>query len=498
VCAAVGQAVHTGPGGPPCVTHRADASYRARGRRTAVRHPVRSRVPRRGAGRRPRRPRRVLEHTPRVTGSRRVPSMLALELDARRLARLARYARRQHRVLSWLAVVAYHLDVHRPAGAGKADARRNALSVAMLHAVSADWASGRRSRPGRRLSAALLGLSERTVERHWQLLECARLLRGSDVGGRLLPTAARQAILTDLDERIRTANRKEMALSWPWWVREITDEQLAPYVDQVRVLLDELVARLAPVDNVHPGQMSLIESVAPSLGGKLFSSVPVVRTKFSTPVTVVVDNVRPAPGRPKGRREQPSSASRSSSTNRGATIRPQSPLWAVDLARMVVTDGRLQPMRGAQVGRIARVLSAAVGPSWTVDDVVAEARIRLGEARQVMVATADWAPGYLAWLLKRAVPSEPPAQIQAAAHARLVDVNRQHHREIRAERDERYRQADTGHARPNAAYREAMARHAAKLAAKRGTAAPAALAAAGVEDDGGWPEVAVPGTAGRR
>jgi hypothetical protein len=358
----------------------------------------------------------VVRKQPRDTGSRRRSSPARLEDHAQLLVVQAAAARRADRPAGWLALVLYALDQQRPPGARRRDARDNLARIAAVLAVSGDWRSGRRARPGRQTTAALLALAERTVQRHWRLLEGLGLAE-RESEGRLLDEAGRVAALLEESatsaQRRRWSDRSEWRLVFPGWVREICDEQLVPYVAAAQRLLADLggPARWSDepkaVDNAA-GQLSGSGSVAPSTVLKVLETVP-VRRGSSFWRCRAVDN---GPGEPGNAEEPIGGATRHSPTAGGGSGRSGYAPETVVLARQVVAEGRLPFARGAEVHKVASVLRRLRG--WTLGDVVAEAELRLYECRQQMLRRVDSPAGYLRWLLKHAVPQEPLAQITAA------------------------------------------------------------------------------------
>ncbi|MGI5186510.1 hypothetical protein ACQEVZ_60790 [Dactylosporangium sp. CA-152071] len=370
---------------------------------------------------------------PKDPGSKRRLSPRRMEEHAALLVVQAVSACRQPRVLAWLALALYDIDVSRPPGASRSDARSNIARLAAVLAVSADWRSGRRSRPGRQVAAALNGFAEKTFTRHAKLLGDRGLVSVEDPG-ELLTAKQRAAAAADEDvspaQRKRWVNRVEFRLLIPDWAREITDEDLWPYVEQAAAWLDELAAPArtltavdapgdTPVDN-HPGQRPSSGNVPPSLIPAVIGSVPVRRGLFSCPVAV--EKPPSAPSSVPAGKGHKGGATRHSPTDGVRSDRKCR--WApgaARLARELAADGRFGFIRGADdVPALAGVLTKLRLDRWTPDDVAAEAELRLREAGNRAMLDRDeiHAPAsYLAWLLARAVPEEPPAQIAAALTA---------------------------------------------------------------------------------
>jgi hypothetical protein len=382
----------------------------------------------------------AVRKSPKDTGSRRRLSPQRLEDHAALLVVQALAAQRASRPTAWLALVMYQLDTQRPAGASRVDARDNIARLAGVLAVSADWRSGRRGRPGRQVAAALLGRAERTITRHLALLEQLGLAR-RDFEGDLLDAEQRAEAREDEDvspaQRERWTNRAEFTLIIPAWVREITDAQLAPYVDRAAALLDELAAPARPVDNradqpvdKRPGPAGKIGSVTPSRFFKVVGSLPLRRGFFSYPVAV--EKPAPAPTGAEPEKGHKGGASRHSPTREPRSARPlRMAPWAVRLARQIVQDGRLPVDGYRHMPALVSVLKKALSPLWQLDDVLAEARLRLRETGKPLLTRPDRPIKYIEWLLAAAVPDEPPAQITAAAAAAVKDRAAERARERR-------------------------------------------------------------------
>jgi hypothetical protein len=430
--------------------------------------------------------RSAVRKAPRATGSRRRLSPQRLEDHAALLVVQAVAARRAYRPIGWLALVLYDMDVNRPPGARKISARSNIALIAAALATSADWRSGRRGRPGRQVSAALAGLSERTVERIWKLLESRELAR-RETDGELLNADQRGEATADEDvspdQRDRWTNRADFTLQIPDWARELTDEQIWPYIERAAAMLDELAAPArgaAPVDiagdgavDNRPGHTAVRESVAPSIDFEVLTSLPVRRGSFSLPPTV--DKPVAAPPPVPVEKGHTGGASHHSSTNRGSRrSRGGMAPGVVRLAREMAADSRFPFIQGVRdILPIAGVLHRRNLGRWTVDDVAAEAELRLAESHKAMLTSAAAPASYVDWLLKVAVPSDPPAQIAAAlaesARAERIAMANQRAREWHDRELQRVDPAASAGGRAARALVDQLAerRHQAKLAEAR-------------------------------
>jgi hypothetical protein len=387
-----------------------------------------------------------------------------------RLRTQARAAARAGRPVAWLALVLYRLAAERPKGASKTTGQVAALMVA-----SADFRSGARTRPGRAQSAGMLGVSDRTVERHWRIIE------GTDAAvltepGDLLSADERAEVAADPEERDRWRDRQEWRLVIPGWVAELpTDVDMAPYERQARQLLAEIAytplphpaapapaAGTQPVDNAPGADVVVKDRVAPSPCGEVLTYLP-HRCQFSR-------------NRPSGRGKGGAASRRSPTKNgsrhdrrRGRRLAPE----AVVLARELLEGGRLPWLRGAPLPMVAATLSrlATAAVPWTALDVKAEADRRLASTTFSQPAVPAAPVAYLRWLLAEADPARPP--VQARDQAMLAEADQVRERMLAARREHAERTAAAVPAAESSSGRAALqiARHeVAKAAARRAAA----------------------------
>jgi hypothetical protein len=328
-----------------------------------------------------------------------------------RLRCQAAAAARCDRPVTWLAALLYALDVTAPRGASANTGRVGALLVA-----SGDFGSGRRSRPGRLLSAQMLGVSERTIERHWRIIERAELAAVTAAGRHL--SAERFAAVADDGERARWRDRQEwhLVLTAPW-LRDLDADALAPYKDRARALLGG-GAGASLVDNPANGREPGSGRVAPSRkgcsrgsssGSNWFPSKP-------KPTGTTSNSTRPG-----GRTEQSGAASRPSpTTERGGRRSGQAgrrmPREAVQLARDVLARGRFPWLYRTRRPVVVAALRPYAATGWTARDVEEAVAAQLRERRFSVPAEGPARPvSYLLWLLSGSDLAHPPAQQRDAA-----------------------------------------------------------------------------------
>lgn len=339
-------------------------------------------------------------------GSTRTLSPAKVHKSARLLRTQARHAANLGRPVAWLALILARLDGLECLGERVKGTSRNTGRVAALMAASADFGSGRRSRPGRQTSAATLDVSERTVERHWRLLE--RLgVAARTAAGRWLAAGERAEVYADAGERNRWRDRQEWRLVVPDWAGELDEDTVNAYTHRARELLVS-IAYGKPVDNSPAPDLVVRRRVAPSTGGQGVRTWLPVRRGQSL--------------RPDGRKEQKGGASPHSSTGPGRRKARRAPSPGVELARQMAASGRFAWLRGTPTFMVAAVVRRLTG--WSVADVVDECdqRMRLLDFTYSEVKAPA---SFLRWLLADADPDRPPRQLAHAAQLAARDANRE-------------------------------------------------------------------------
>lgn len=340
------------------------------------------------------------------TGSTRVLSPRRLHKHAALLRRQARDAGAGGRPVAWLALL-----LARLAAGGVKGASLNTGRVAAVLVASGDYGSGRRARPGRQVTAELLGISERTVERHWRILE--RLgMAAPTAAGRWLSPGERARVYTDDDERSRWRDRQEWHLVTPAWVGDVDELLVDEQTHRARELLME-IAYGKPVDNRGAGDLVLRRRVAPSTGGLGSRTWLAVRRGQSL--------------RPNGRKERTGGASRPASRSEGRHRVRRAPSEWVALARRMLDNGRFGWLRGTPVYMLGAVVRRLSG--WTVADVADECDRRMA-ALDFTYGEVRAPAAFLRWLLAEADPGRPPRQMAHAAqvanrdsrHVRTADA----------------------------------------------------------------------------
>lgn len=273
---------------------------------------------------------------------------------------------------AWLCA----FDKAQPAGKSTTTDRLAALMV-----VRADWRSGQRSRPGRSESAALLGVSERTVIRHWRLLERLGLITRTAAGRHL----ARDEI-TALERR---CNRAEWTCLMPPQV-SATDAQ--PYLQDADKLLQTLDH---PVDNeVRDDQVKHCRvTPSPERG---CSSLRSYRRWYSRPCSRDEAATRPAFTKKKPTRKRPR---HDGAARKIATRLQQRMFWLTSVPLPV----------------LAAVLRQHVSAGWTVKDIQTAADETLTRRNWTVPNRPKRPAAYLRALLADHDLGAPPAQTRAAA-----------------------------------------------------------------------------------
>jgi hypothetical protein len=349
----------------------------------------------------------AIRRLPTITCSTRVLSVQLLDRNARRVSRQARAAARHGRAVEWLAMVMYGLDRFRPSGARRVDARANLAHTAAIAAAVADFGTGRHAMPGLQDSAAQTGRAERTITRHWGTLATLGVLQLTDPG-RWLTADERHQVYADPDQRDRWRNRNEFALLIPDWVREVSDEELAPWLARARAVLARVIAPDQADD--HGASVPDTRSVYPPSGADLVLYLPVRRTKFSLTAASArrrrPDRRRP-PNRPNGRAEV-GAASRLSPTRKNTPGRGRAlPPEAVSLAAQLATDARFPWLADSPRYMLAATVRR-LADRWTADDIHAHVEATLRDRGWTMPPWVIAPVKYLALLLTGADAQLPP------------------------------------------------------------------------------------------
>lgn len=399
-----------------------------------------------------------------------------------RLRRQARAAIEAGRPVAWLARALYALDAH-----GLKGTSANTGRTAAVLAASADFRSGRRARPGRLVSAELLGVSERTIERHWRLLERVGAAEVTTPGRHLSADEHAETRETE-GERTRWRDRQEWRLLSPACLDDVQgDVDLTPYELRAAELLGAIAGgntrrNVRPVDNRSDGLSPDQSRVAPSRRGSAFH---IRSSSHWFPPNPKIHSIRPN-GRVQGGGAPRHSPTKKVRTGRSGQSARRMPVAAVELARDVLSRGRMPWLYRSPRPMLAAALSGLASCEWTARDVETAVHARLAAAG---VSSPSFGPArpvaYLRWLLADVDPDQPPAQARdarslAAAGARSERTVAE--RAAAAVRFEQARAARGGRAHRHAlaAAPDARARAAARRAADRAhdDAARAASAAA--------------------
>lgn len=343
--------------------------------------------------------RRVCLKTPRDTGSaRRYVTPRGLNAAALRVVDQAENAAEQGHPLAFIALALYFVDVHRPEGTRRSDARANFASIAALMGAIGDYNSGENCRPGRQVVAATTGLCERTITNHWRIMEKAELILPETVGHLRKPEDRTEEAPHWRDRSSWTLNTR------PSWAREVRDVDLAPYIK----LAHQALLALAHGD--APG------SFTPSLVLKVLTYTQVRRSSFSTRPRKLKRS-RPVSQRPDGRKEQKGGATRHSPTGKSSPYARLAsyPAEVAATALQLVEERRLPFLRPWMVADVAETLLAT--PEWLPDDVELFAERRVAAQRTTLMSRPGSPVDYFRWLMKGAQWVAPPAQRRAMERA---------------------------------------------------------------------------------
>ncbi|NUP79701.1 MAG: hypothetical protein HOV96_19370 [Nonomuraea sp.] len=407
-----------------------------------------------------------------------------LETAAHRLATMAGHAAHRPRAIAYLAALGYVLAAENPAGAARSDSRSNCLDIAACLASSANWSSGNGAMPGRQVTAALVGKCEKTWTRHVAILVREGFARVEQEG-----RATKAAERSTEDDPYRL--RKVIDLPIPQHrLQGVTDVQIWPFIKTAIALFDGLFGRV-PVDN-FAGRRHVPGTVTPPPEGvKALSFLSVARTQaFST---VLADEIAAhatrEESRPGGRGEEQDRPSGSSTKSEPTSLEARTVTEAGRLAFLVVTSGLFPGLGTRDIPKVAGRLRGL--PRWTLRDLVAERDTRLTECRQPLLRPSQVTDGfgYFCWLMAKAIPSEPPAQIRDSIAAAARALHMQGVYKLREQVAER--EAAAVPASNSAAYRAARAALDERVRQRKAAAATrtAAPSLADVE----WPEGARPG-----
>lgn len=449
-----------------------------------------------------------------------------------RTRRHAGVALRRGRPVAWLTLVLYGLAVRAPKGVSGTTG-----VVAALMAISADFASGRRARPGRRNTAELVNVVERTVERQWRLIEALGVLKVVALGAHLDVAQREASAVCEQGEdcpgpetcsmgpecpvEMRWRDRREWDLVLPAWAADIPVEDgelLAQCQARAVQLIEAMTAAVRhrhpgkrrgpgkpstplpvpveptctpaqpvactgstgpawPLDNRPAGRSTRYRRVAPSVPGLLLCLYVQGLNQFS--YRPKADYSRP------GGRVQGGAAPRHSSTRtkRGAAVRrrrPQMPVAALQLARELLDQGNLPFLTLAPWPMLVTALARFAGAGWTARDVEEAVVAKLAADDRTLMANPGKPVAYLTrYLLAGVDPDQPPAQHREAALA-AARVESQAARSREAARRDRDHQAHggRGHQATRQTARAAAERATARAAAEQAQAAARAAAAA--------------------
>lgn len=395
--------------------------------------------------------------------------------------------------VEWLTWLLYGIEAYRPKGASPVTGRAGSLM-----AVTASWASGAYARPGRFFSASALDCAERTIERHWRIIEGLGLAVVT-VRGQWLSAERRREVLARPDETDRWRDRQEWTLTTPAWAAEVAaDPEVQDVLDRCRAAAIELLRELTRVVEhrtrraASPGRTGPTSAAARCGARGALTRPRLARPVDNRPTGLLGPSFRVAPSavglgsnyssslrvvlRPKGRKKpllkgatSSHSPTRSGSRGRRAGSRPEVPRAAAVLARALLTRGRLPWLVRSPRYMLEATVRRFALAGWTPQDVECAAQNRLKELGYSPPQRVERPASYLAWLLNSADISMPPAQARTADELRRKD---ERHAEVAVARHAAAaREAAATEARGGAGHQAARAALAG--ISRRGTRRPA-------------------------
>jgi hypothetical protein len=371
----------------------------------------------------------VVRHLPKDPGSWYRLQAGGLERAARKQALAAVRALRSPRPVAWLALALYQVRREHGAAMARADVRRIVGHLLTSLAVTSDYRSGRRSRPGRQVSAAIAECAERTVERWWPKFGELGLLQRTKAG-KLLPAGERQTSFEDPypdpdATDVRWRDRAEFTLLLSREVQEgLSVEDLWPYLVDATQMLAELASRIGPLPARAAARVLPVDSSPSSVALSLvldFLSCLTVTNSLSVERPRTIKAKRATSRRvrrPDGREVHKGGASRLSPTEEGAPDRPEVTPEALATASQVVSRGFFPGLGPWATRKVAERLLEL--PTWTPEDIELEAQRRLDACHKHLVSSPDSPFGYFRWLLAYADPDRPPFQARQAIAGHLT------------------------------------------------------------------------------
>lgn len=372
--------------------------------------------------------------------------------------------RRQGRAVELVADLLARLAVTRTSSRGRPP---KTPYVGAVVAADSNWQSGRRGMPGRERTAWLVGCSDRAVYDGWQRIAEVQWAKRVRIGGR-----------NSLERRLevgRSNDRAEFDIAQLH--RSIVDPATrATYIPQALAVLGELLAHAEALLAQEQDQLDALrartetwtdwaervrrlqlrQAVArvqeaitdPALSTRIFCrSHTVSRGEylsscsywgFSHPPKIMIQSAEgtgvPAEGRKGASRAPTTEAGQSCGSPRlqrprtlqreggRSRLAPEWASWAYPLAREL--RKRWRWLVDEPLPRVAATLGAALGPDWTVEQLVAY--VRRQRHRPVLDNPAR-PLAYLRTLLAESMvgEQEPPSEARVATMARRADVRGQ-------------------------------------------------------------------------
>ncbi|QSB07153.1 hypothetical protein [Natronoglycomyces albus] len=302
-------------------------------------------------------------------------------VDHKTRARRARSRARQMEALTRttqpiirLAAIIAKLDIELPRRRGK----RLEMLLAYMTVLS-DWRSGRRSRPGRDTSAALLGITADHVRKLWRRLEALELIERTATGQHL----AHDEVKRQPREEYHVVQRSEWTLPAPEGI--YAEDVQASHIDRALAALAAVAELLATLDDGPAETVEVTGHMVAAWRSLMSERANQEKDSYCCPIYRFISSTLPSrspsslPKAAYGRTWQEAATKEGQKRQRRAKRRAMNP-QALELARSLRNDSRLPQLKNAPLPILVNSLTARANAGWTASDVV-KAVQRAVEAR---------------------------------------------------------------------------------------------------------------------
>lgn len=263
-----------------------------------------------------------------------------------------------------LAAIIAKLDIELPRRRGK----RLEILLAYMTVLS-DWRSGRRSRPGRDTSAALLGITTDHVRKIWRRLESLKLIERTATGGHL----PHHEVRLQPREEYHVVERSEWTLPAPQGI--YAEDVTASHIDQALAALAAVAERLATLDDGPAETGEATGQMVTAWRTLMSDRANQEKDSYCCPIYGFISSTLPSrspsslPQAAYGRTWQDAATKKGQKERRRAKRRAMNPK-AVELARALRNDSRLPQLKNAPLPILVNCLTARAKAGWTANDVV--------------------------------------------------------------------------------------------------------------------------------